>query len=79
MENKVAETDRLKQEGITLTERIKALLTGQRIDRVPVWLWLMSSSFATRNVGDSIASSNNHPEKSFWAQLRTIQMYAVTM
>jgi len=56
-------------------ERRDALLAGQPIDRVPFWLWLVSSSFAARNVGYTVADSYNNPEKSFWSQVWTIEMY----
>jgi len=60
---------------VTSAERVNALLAGQPIDRVPVWLWSISSGFAARNVGYSVASSYNDPEKSFWAQVWTQEMY----
>jgi len=71
----VAETRRIRQDRMTLIERMNALLTGQPIDRVPVWLWLFSSGFAALNVGYSLADSYNDSDKSFWAQLWTIEMY----
>jgi len=60
---------------MTPIERINALLAGQQIDRVPVWLWLVASAFAATNVGYTVAASYNDPEKSFWAQLWTMEMY----
>ncbi len=62
-------------EGMTAIERMNALLAGQPVDRVPVWLWLISSSFAARNVGYTVASSFIDPEMSFWSQLWTQEMY----
>ena len=56
-------------------ERINALLTGQETDRVPVWLWVITPSFAVKNVGYPLAAGYNDPEKSFWAQLWTTEMY----
>jgi len=71
----VAETKQIRQDRMTPIERMNALLAGQPIDRVPVWLWLFSSGFAALNVGYSLADSYNDSEKSFWAQLWTIEMY----
>ncbi|PQP32780.1 hypothetical protein C6A36_02665, partial [Desulfobacteraceae bacterium SEEP-SAG10] len=41
----------------------------------PVWLWLLASGFAARNVGYPLATSYNDPEKSCWAQLWSAEMY----
>jgi len=71
----VAETKQIRQDRVTPIERMNALLAGQPIDRVPFWLWLFSSGFAALNVGYSLADSYNDSQKSFWAQLRTIEMY----
>ena len=65
----------MRQNNMTPVERFNALLSGQEVDRVSVWLWLSSSGFAARNVGYSIAESFGSPEKSFWAQLWTMEMY----
>ena len=56
-------------------ERVNALLAGKPIDRVPVWLWVISSPFAARNVGYSLASTYSDPEKNFWSQIWTQEMY----
>ena len=56
-------------------ERIAALLNGKPVDRVPVWLWLLSSTFPARMVGYTMASSYNDPEKSFRAQILTRDMF----
>ncbi|MCD6472923.1 uroporphyrinogen decarboxylase family protein [Candidatus Aerophobetes bacterium] len=63
----------LKQDKIVLSKRIEALLSGQRPDRVP--LFHFTFGFAARNVGYSIASMYNDPEKSFMAQLWTFEQY----
>jgi len=55
--------------------RIKALLAGQQVDRVPFWLWFASSSIAARNVGYTVTTTYRDQERSFWAQLQTIEMY----
>ena len=65
----------MRKEQMSSIERINALLEGQHIDRVPVYLWVMSSPFAARNVGYSVESSYKDPEKSFWAQMWTKEMY----
>ena len=54
-------------------ERMSALLAGQKIDRVP--LFLLARGFCARNVGYPIATIYNEPEKSFWAQVWTREMY----
>ncbi len=72
----MVETEKAKHNGMSPIERVNALLSGQQVDRVPVWLWLISSPFAARNVGYTVASSYCDPEKSFWAQLWTQEMYS---
>jgi len=52
-----------------------ALLSNQPVDRVPVWLWLISAPFAARNVGYTTASNYSDPEKSFRSQIWTREMY----
>ena len=64
-----------RQEHMTSIERVNALLNGKPVDRVTVWLWLLSSPFAARNVGYSVASSYSDPEMSFWSQVWTREMY----
>lgn len=64
-----------RQNPMTALERMNALLAGRPIDRVPVWLWLLSAPFAARNVGYTVASSYDDPEKSLQAQLWTMEMY----
>lgn len=60
---------------MTSIERINALLAGQPVDRVAIWLWLWSSGFAARNVGYQVADSYNDPDKCFWSQVWTGEMY----
>lgn len=55
--------------------RFISLLAGKSIDRVPVWLWGGSSGFTARNVGYPLAVTETDPEKSFWAQSWTTEMY----
>lgn len=62
-----------RQDQMTPVERMGALLAGQPIDRVP--LFLFTCGFAARNVGYPIAALFNDPEKSFWAQMWTQEMY----
>ena len=64
----------LRPDEMTSAERINALVKGQRIDRVPLLLFF-SLGFCARNVGYSFASMYNDPEKSFWAQLWTMEQY----
>jgi len=62
-------------EKMTSAERIKVLGTGQRPDRVPVIVFALG--FCARTVGYSIRSVFEDPEKSFWAQLWTREMYGI--
>jgi uroporphyrinogen decarboxylase len=56
-------------------DHFKALLAGQKIGRALVWLWGGSSGFAARNVGYPLYATETDPEKCFYAQLWTAQMY----
>jgi uroporphyrinogen decarboxylase len=67
--------NKMRKEEMSPIERISALLRKEPIDRIPVYLWVMSSPFAAKNVGYSVADSYNDPEKSFWAQMWTQEMY----
>ncbi len=64
-----------KQDKMTSAERMRTLGTGQRPDRVPVIL--LALGFCARTVGYSIGSLFTDPEKSFWAQLWTMEMYGI--
>jgi len=63
----------LRQDKMTPVERMRALLAGEPIDRVP--LFLFACGFAARTAGYPIASVFNDPGKSFWAQSWTQEMY----
>lgn len=54
--------------------RIRALLDGERVDRVPFFP-LHVMGFSAVNVGYPIGSMYSHPEKSFWAQVWTQEQY----
>lgn len=56
-------------------ERIKALLLGQKPDRVPFYHFILG--FAARNVGYPIKSMYTDSEKSFLAQLWTFEQYGI--
>lgn len=56
-------------------ERLRALLRGEPIDRVP--FFLMGRGFCSECVGYEIAEMYNDPEKSFLAQQRTSEMYGI--
>ena len=53
----------LKQDRMTSRERMEALFTYQKPDRVP--LGAMSTGFNTRNAGHTVADAYEDPEKSF--------------
>ena len=59
-------SNRSGREELTPLERVNALLTGQNIDRIP--LYLMGKGFSANCVGYDKASMYNDPEKSFQAQ-----------
>ena len=64
----------LRQDEMTAAERMAALLKGEPIDRVP-FLLFSGLGFCARNVGYSFDSMYNEPEKSFQAQVWTIEQY----
>jgi len=64
----------LRQDEMTSAERMEALLKGKPIDRVPLLLFA-SLGFCGRNVGYSFATMYDDPEKSFQAQLWTMEQY----
>jgi len=67
-----------RQNKMTAAERMSVLLAGEPIDRVPFCPFDMSCGvgwFFARNVGSSITSIYNDPEKSFWAQVWTQEQY----
>ena len=63
------------QEKMNAAERMKVLGTGQHPDRVPISLFGLG--FCARTVGYSLSSVYEDPEKSFWAQLWTLEMYGI--
>ena len=65
-----------RQDKMTEKERWEALLNRQPIDRVP--LSLQSLGFSIRNVGYPLARTYDDPEKSFWAQVWSNEMYGAT-
>jgi len=67
------ELEASRQERMTRTERMKALATEQRPDRVPIMP--LMQGFCAKNVGYTVASLYNDPEKSFWAQVWTQEQY----
>jgi uroporphyrinogen decarboxylase len=58
---------------MTSWERIDALFSYQKPDRVPVGA--MSTGFNTKNAGFTVADAYGDPEKSFSAMLWTTQQY----
>ena len=69
----MVEIDRQRQDEMTTAERMKALALGQRPDRVP--FFLSALGFSARVVGYPIARIFDDPEKSFWAQVWTQEMF----
>jgi len=65
-----------KQDRMTEKERWNALLNRQPIDRVP--LYLEAFGFSMVNVGYPIVRAYDDPEKSFWGQVWTSEMYGTT-
>ena len=63
-----------KQDKMTSAERMAAILKSKPIDRVP--LFLFAKGFSVRNVGYPVAAIYNDPEKSFWGQVWTKEMYS---
>jgi len=64
---------RQKQDRMTTGERMKALALGQQPDRVP--FFLSALGFSAQVVGYPIARIFDDPEKSFWAQEWTREMF----
>lgn len=58
---------------MTSAERLDALLNGKKVDRVPLYHFILG--FCARNVGYPIATIYSDPEKSFQAQLWTLEQY----
>jgi len=62
-----------RQDKMTSAERISALLNGKPVDRVPLYPFILG--FCARNVGYPVATIYNDAEKSFQAQLWTLEQY----
>ncbi|GAH72031.1 unnamed protein product, partial [marine sediment metagenome] len=58
---------------VTSAELVGTILSGQKVDRVPFWPFILG--FCARNVGYPIATIYSDPEKSFWSQLWTQEQY----
>jgi len=58
---------------MTKKERLSALLSGQPVDRVGLFPFLLG--FCARNVGVPIETIYSKPEQSFDAQIRTMEQY----
>ncbi|MBW1852509.1 MAG: methyltransferase, partial [Deltaproteobacteria bacterium] len=62
-----------RRETMTPPERMHAILTRKRPDRVPFIPFI--SGFCAKNVGYPVRSFYDDPEKSFWAQMWTAEMF----
>jgi len=62
-----------RQDKMTEEKRWKALMNRQPIERVPIFLFAIG--FSAHNVGYSLFSAYEEPEKSFRAQVWTNEMY----
>ncbi|MBN1103873.1 MAG: uroporphyrinogen decarboxylase family protein [Deltaproteobacteria bacterium] len=58
---------------MTRRERIQALLNRRPVDRVPLYPFLLG--FCARNVGCPVAAIYSDAEKSFDAQIKTLEQY----
>ena len=57
------------------SDRAEALLRGEKVDRVPLYHFLLG--FCARNVGYKTADMYANPRKSFQAQLWTFEQYGI--
>jgi uroporphyrinogen decarboxylase len=62
-----------KQEKMTSTERLEAMLEGKKLDRVPFLSFILG--FCARNVGYPVSTIYSDPQKSFQAQVWTREQY----
>ena len=62
-----------KQETMSPPERMHAVLTGQRPDRVPFIPFIFG--FCAKNVGYPVKALYEDAEKSFWSQMWTAEMF----
>lgn len=58
---------------MTKEERIEAILSGKSVDRVPLFPFLLG--FCAKNLGHPISTIYSDPEKSFDAQMKTMEQY----
>ena len=57
------------------SDRVDALLRGEKVDRVPLYHFLLG--FCARNVGYTTADMYANPQKSFQAQQWTFEQYGI--
>jgi uroporphyrinogen decarboxylase len=69
----MAETKNTRQDMMTSTERIDALLQGKPLDRVTYFSFILG--FCAKNVGFPVSAIYSEPEKSFRAQMWTREQY----
>ena len=55
--------------------RFKHLLAGENVTRPLVWLYGAVPTFALQNMGYPAVAAYNDPEKSFWSQIKTAEMF----
>jgi len=56
-------------------DRLQALLTGEKVDQVPLYHFLLG--FCARNVGYEVADMYANPQKSYDAQAWTFEQYGI--
>jgi uroporphyrinogen decarboxylase len=71
---KKGKTIGIRQDEMTSARRLKALLEGKPIDRIPITNFGMRE-FCALNLGYTIADSYMNPEKSVYAQTCTMEQY----
>ena len=57
------------------SNRLQALLNGEKVDRVPLYHFLLG--FCARNVGYEVADMYQNPQKSYQAQAWTFEQYGI--
>ena len=62
-----------KQDKLSSSERLRALLEGKPVDRVPFLSFILG--FCAKNMDYPVSSIYSDPEKSFWAQVYTREQY----
>jgi uroporphyrinogen decarboxylase len=63
----------MRQDRMTSSERLNALLKGEAVDHVPLLCFILG--FCAKNVGYPVATIYSDPEKSFRAQVWTREQY----